>query len=124
MLFRSPFVDLRNQFHVDHIFPSVRFTAVKLRKENVPEDRIYYIMDHAERLGNLQLLEGGANNEKRAKLPAVWLKEWFNSDGALSNYCHLHDLQDVPGDVVGFEKFYLARRDTLKGKISAAVNDP
>jgi hypothetical protein len=119
-----PFVDLRNQFHVDHIFPSVRFTSIKLRKENVPEDRLYYVMDHAQRLANLQLLEGVVNNEKRAKLPSAWLKERFTSDGALSNYCQLHDLHDIPDDIVMFEQFYLARREVLKRKISAVVNGP
>ena len=77
-----PFVDLRNQFHVDHIFPSSQFTTQRLRKENVPEDRLYYFMDQAERLGNLQLLEGGLNNEKRAKLPAIWLADRFDTEQA------------------------------------------
>lgn len=111
-----PFVDLNNQFHVDHIFPSTRFTTVKLRKENVPEDKCYRFMDFAERLGNLQLLEGAVNNEKRTKLPSTWLKERFKPQDDLTNYCRLHDLKNVPEEISRFEDLYLARREVLKEK--------
>lgn len=117
-----PFVDLKNQFHVDHVFPSSRFTSMRLRKENVPEGKISQIMDYAERLGNLQLLEGTVNNEKRVKLPGAWLKEQFETEDGLTNYCRLHDLQGIPDEIASFEQFYIARRESLKKKIAAVVN--
>ena len=74
-----PFVDLRNQFHVDHIFPYGRFTPSRLRQAGVAEEDIETFRDHVNRLGNLQLLEGAINNDKRMQLPAEWLEERFSS---------------------------------------------
>ena len=30
-----PFVDLRNQFHIDHVFPAARFTQRRLKKAGI-----------------------------------------------------------------------------------------
>ena len=35
-----PFVDLHNQFHIDHVFPISRFTTQRLLKSGVPEAKI------------------------------------------------------------------------------------
>jgi hypothetical protein len=32
-----PFVDLHNQFHIDHVFPISRFTTQRLLKSGIPE---------------------------------------------------------------------------------------
>ena len=63
-----PFVDLRNQFHIDHVFPASRFTALRLSKAGVPNLKIENFIQLANTLGNLQLLEGTMNVEKRAVL--------------------------------------------------------
>jgi hypothetical protein len=68
-----PFVDLRNQFHIDHVFPISRFTGLRLSKAGVPESKVEGFVELANSLGNLQLLEGAMNVEKRAALPAEWL---------------------------------------------------
>ena len=64
-----PFVNLRNLFHIDHIFPVSRFTKSRLEAAGVPDDKIDYFSQRKNRLANLQLLEGPENYEKRAKLP-------------------------------------------------------
>jgi len=35
-----PFVDVRNHFHIDHIFPKSKFTKPKLRKAGIPDNDI------------------------------------------------------------------------------------
>lgn len=117
-----PFVDLRNHFHIDHIFPKARFTAGRLRKAAVPEDQIENLRELHNRLGNLQLLEGAFNNEKRQKLPGDWLKERYPSAEEQTNYRQLHDLGDLPDDIGRFNAFYEARRSRLREKIVTVVN--
>ena len=58
-----PFVDLRNQFHIDHVFPSSRLTVSRLRRDGVSDAGIPKYVDCANRLANLQLLDGPTNNE-------------------------------------------------------------
>src|SRR5690554_1372302 len=65
-----PGFDFSRHFHVDHIYPKGLFTASKLRKAGVAEDRIETFKAWSNRLPNLQLLEGTINNEKRQKMPS------------------------------------------------------
>ena len=116
-----PFVDLRNVFHADHVFPRSRFTVAKLRNAGVPEDRIEVFHDKANRLANLQLLEGSANKSKQDKLPAAWLAERYPDEGARANYCDLHDLGAVPDGILDFEHFYEARRDRIAARLRAVL---
>jgi hypothetical protein len=117
-----PFVDLRNNFHIDHIFPTARLTPQRLRKAGVNEDTIEVFRDHANRLSNLQLLEGAFNNEKRQKLPADWLAGRYPKATERANYCSLHDLGEVPAGITAFEEFYKARRTRLFDKITDVIN--
>ena len=65
-----PFVDLQNnKFHIDHVFPKSRFSSRRLRLAGVAEDDIPGLQDRADRLPNLQLLVGEANESKSDALP-------------------------------------------------------
>ncbi len=110
-----PFVDLRNNFHVDHIFPSARFTERRLRKAGVDEDLIDDFREQRNGLANLQLLQGPENNEKRAKMPAKWLAAL---ESGASDYADRHLLGDVPESIAEFDQFYKARRERLKQRIT------
>ncbi len=112
-----PFVDLKNLFHVDHVFPKSRFSVSKLRKAGVPDAEIDDFRDKCNRLANLQLLEGSVNQSKLDKLPAEWLAQKFPDPGARENYCNLHDLGVVPTDIVDFKAFFAARRERLAGRL-------
>lgn len=59
----------------------------------------------ADSLANLQLLEGTANIEKQAELPAEWLQSQFETQEGRSNYRDLHALGVVPAGLDGFETF-------------------
>ena len=112
-----PFVDLRNQFHVDHIFPSSRFTDRRLRDAFVPDDKVAALSDHKDRLANLQLLQGAVNTEKSATMPAAWLSDTYADDASRHEYEERHLLGRVPDAITEFDTFYSARRERLKKRI-------
>ncbi len=115
MLF--PFIDLSDQFHVDHIFPSARFTDRRLTQESVPEDQHSRFRNYKDRLPNLQLLRGAMNIEKGRSLPADWLDRTYPDDVARHAYAEQHMLGHVPDSITKFDTFYEARRDRLKKEI-------
>ena len=119
----SPSIDLRtHQFHIDHIFPKSRFTPTRLRSASVNDQQIESFADCANRIGNLQLLEGLPNIEKRDKMPADWIDEHFADDQARQHYCDLYLLGEVPRKMTGFMKFYETRRERLQEHIAELVN--
>lgn len=108
-----PFVDVGgHKFHIDHIFPSSRFSARRLLEAGVPEEDVPEFRDRANRLPNLQLLVGEANESKSDTLPQQWMTETFDAQAA-REYANLHDLGEVPADMTGFNVFFEARRDRL-----------
>ena len=109
-------LDLRQHFHVDHVFPKSRFNHTKLVTAGISQDKIDQLQDAADRLPNLQLLEGHENVQKRAMLPTEWL-ETFKSDEERENYVTTHLLAGVPDSVHNFYSFYEERRLRLKEKI-------
>ncbi len=119
----SPFIDLqRHHFHIDHVFPSSRFTPTRLRSEEVGDEHHQDFADKANRLANLQLLDGDINLEKRAKLPMDWMDEHFANAQARQHYCDLYLLDGIPRKMTGFMKFYEVRRERLQKRITELVN--
>ena len=112
-----PFVDLRNQFHIDHVFPRSRFTKRRLGRACVPDEKVADYIQCRDRLANLQLLEGSKNTEKGAKMPSKWLAQEFPGSSSRLNYENLHLLGDVPKSIAQFDVFYDARRGRLKEEI-------
>lgn len=112
-----PFVDLRNQFHVDHIFPASSFTSRRLKDACVPDDRVEAFRDRKDRLANLQLLQGAANTEKNATMPDEWLSKTYAGEASRREYEERHLLGHVPESINKFDIFYGARRERLKKRI-------
>ena len=118
-----PFVDVQShRFHIDHVFPKSRFTAARLRHAGVSDEQVHNFADCANRIANLQLLDGDINNEKRAKLPVEWMQEHFADDVARGHYCNLYLLGEIPQDVTGFMSFYETRRERLQERVAELVN--
>jgi hypothetical protein len=117
-----PFVDLRNQFHLDHIFPISRFTGAKLRKAGLADAGPDALAALANSVVNIQLLDGPANNEKRASLPSEWLAQHFSDPSVRDHYRVQHLLGDIPPDLTGFVEFCDARRERLRSAIKANLN--
>jgi hypothetical protein len=116
-----PFVDLRNQFHLDHVFPISKLSVAKLKKQGFDEAQAETMAAHANTLPNLQLLEGAINNEKRASLPHDWLNHFFQDEQSRQHYCAKHDLGNVPAELGEFEIYYRDRQDRLRQRINVLL---
>lgn len=108
------FVDLRNQFHVDHVFPISRFSPKKLKAAGYEREEGDNLRWLADTVPNLQLLDGPMNNEKRAQLPADWLRFAYTSRIAQKDYCTKHRLGDLPESINEFEAFAEARHAAIR----------
>jgi len=118
-----PGFDFSRHFHVDHIYPKGLFTASKLRKAGVPEDRIEIFKAWSNRLPNLQLLEGTINNEKRQKMPSEWYEACWPDPEARLRHLQSQGIDELPEDIVRFDDFYEQRKALLMGRIQQVVND-
>ncbi|NEI57970.1 DUF262 domain-containing protein [Rhizobium leguminosarum] len=116
-----PFVDLRNQFHLDHVFPISKLSVAKLKKQGFDEAVAEAMAIHANSLPNLQLLEGAINNEKRAAMPYDWLSRSYPDHQSRQHYLSKHDLGDIPSDLTGFEVYYRDRQERLRARLYALL---
>lgn len=117
-----PGVDVRGTFHIDHVFPKSRFTPARLRAAGVEPGEIDGLAERANRLANLQLLEGAENVDKRAKLPAAWMAEAYPNPDARAGYVSRNDLGEVPEDLTGFAEFYEQRRGRMRDRLLALLD--
>lgn len=108
-----PFVDLRYQFHVDHIFPKSAFRKRALRELGFSEEQCDDLIERANRLGNLQLLEGSRNVAKQDVMPDQWLVQEMPDEARREEYRRWHDLPPLPSDLRGFDRFYAERRKLI-----------
>jgi len=117
-----PFVDTKNHFHIDHVFPKSVFTKTNLKKSGVADTDIDDYKTMANGLPNLQLLEGSSNTQKLATMPGDWFKTMLPTAAARNNYFNNHLLGDVPDSLVEFRSFYNARRDALRSRITTLLS--
>jgi hypothetical protein len=117
-----PFVDTRNQFHIDHVFPRAVFHARKLKGLGLSPDSIERLQDLKERLPNLQLLQGPDNQSKNDQMPAQWIADTYKRDEERKDYISRHMLDGVMTDLSGFENFYEGRRKRLLERIRSVLN--
>ena len=115
--FLVPSVDLKNKFHVDHIFPASRFTRQRLMEAGVLGDKASRFAEMKDGLANLQLLSGPVNIEKQATMPDEWLLKTYPNPSSRLEYQDLHYLGEIPTSILEFESFYEARRNSLKEAI-------
>jgi hypothetical protein len=117
-----PFIDTRNQFHIDHVFPSTAFHARKLKKAAFSSEQIEELQERKDRLPNLQLLQGPDNQSKNGQMPAEWITETFKKKEDRQEYIARHLLEGVMTDLDGFGAFYDSRRDRLRQRIKDVLN--
>lgn len=116
-----PFVDFRNQFHIDHVFPRALTSRARLRRAGIPDEDIPELQEKVNRLPNLQLLEGHINEEKQAKPPRDWAKAHFPDEQQFEGYCARHDLVSLPSDVTKFDNFFDKRREALRTRVEKVL---
>jgi hypothetical protein len=117
-----PFVDLRNEFHIDHVFPQSKFTRPQLKQAGFQTEEFDELQERVQRFGNLQLLEGALNQAKNDTLPKAWLNQRFQDDSAGRDaYTQRYDIPPLPDDLKGFDTFYNARRDMITTRLRALL---
>ena len=113
-----PGLNLADQFHEDHIFPKARFSAARLRRYGIPEDKRAAFAQAANELPNLQLLRGPVNVAKKDAWPGEWLaSDAFVSEPAREQYRAQNDLDLLPDSFDGFLEFSTARRQRLEQRL-------
>ena len=115
-----PWADLRNHFHVDHIFPKSAFTAKRLREKGVVENKINDFIAYHNYIGNLQLLEDIPNIEKNA----TDFDKWLNGKIPVSehaNYKAKHFIPNVDLSMANFDVFLDEREKLLLAKLKAEL---
>ena len=112
-----PWANLRNNFHIDHIFPKSRFTVKRLQRRGVPNESVDFYMDNVNYLGNLQLLEELPNKEKSSKEFEEWLTENFPDVDGRKDYARKHYIPDVRLDFTNFEEFFGEREKLILAKL-------
>lgn len=108
-----PWADLKNNFHIDHIYPKSKFSLKKLEKRGIPADSIPYYIENVNYLGNLQLLEATPNEEKNNKDFDEWLKETFTDPEQLKAYKEKNYIPDVDLSFGNFKSFMEERKKLI-----------
>ncbi len=116
-----PGVDVRNEFHVDHVFPRSLFTSRRLVEAGVDGDLHDLYQDLRDRLPNLQLLEGTVNTSKQAQLPHEWIRTHISDPVAREGWLSAHDLSALPESITEFHHFYEQRRDRMIERLQSLV---
>lgn len=106
-----PWADLKNNFHIDHMWPKSKFTAKKLEKRGIANKDFY--MDNVNFIGNLQLLESVPNIEKKDKDFDVWLQSTYSDSKQRKDYMLKHYIPDVDLFFGNFEQFLLERKKLI-----------
>lgn len=108
-------------FEKDHIHPNSKFD--NLSALNLGWEREARWRDLKDRLPNLQLLQSGENNNKRAKPFADWLPIYRPEERSRAVYL---DQNDIPADSSlafgDFEKFYESRKQHLRSKLAQLLD--
>lgn len=108
-----PWADLKNIFHIDHIYPKSNFTKKKLEKYGVPEKQTEFYMKNFNYLGNLQLLEEVPNKEKNAHFFDEWIKKQYPDSEQRKDYMKKHYIPDIDFAFINFEEFFTEREKLL-----------
>ena len=116
-----PGINTHRVLHVDHIFPRSRFTDARLRELAVPGDDHDMFQDAANRLANLQLLEGPVNIAKQASWPGEWASDRYPDSVSRGGYLAADDLSGLPDSFNEFLEFYERRRQIIIRRLTGLL---
>jgi len=107
-------------FHKDHIHPNSKFSSMREFEIGWEREAIWW--DWKDRLPNLQLLQDGANLEKKATAFIDWLPLYRPNEEARRIYLAENDIPaDVSLDFVDFETFFTARKSRLRERLMSLL---
>ena len=116
-----PWADLKNHFHIDHMFPKSLFTRKRIQKLGVADNQADFYIDNVNYIGNLQLLEELPNKEKNNTEFKTWLEQNYADADKLKAYREKHYIPDVGVEFTNFEEFFLEREKLLVKALKAAL---
>ncbi len=107
----------QHAFQKDHIHPNSGFAD--LGPFGLGQERTSKWYDWKDRLPNIQLLQEGENNEKRAKPFKDWLPVYRPHDEERKVYLAQNDIPaGVSLDFADFEKFFVERKERLRQRLT------
>lgn len=119
-----PSFDLKNIFHIDHIYPRSFFTYSKLRMRGISDDKIDTYINYYNFLGNLQLLEDIPNIEKQDTDFEEWLLRTYPNNDEKKEYREKHLIPDVDLSFDNFIKFFEEREKLIINKLRKMLLEP
>ena len=112
-----PWADMRNHFHIDHLYPKSKFTRKQLEKRGLTEEQIEFALKNYNYIGNLQLLEAIPNMEKGSVDFDQWLTTAVPAEN-LSDYKEKHLIpRHITPTYENFESFIAAREKLIEAKL-------
>lgn len=111
-------LDFKNKFHQDHIFPKKLFTDARLKRRKIPANKIDFFLEHYNRIGNLQLIEGIPNQEKSCKDFNEWIDATYTTKADKRAYMERHFIPDVDFSLENFQEFIEQREAMLFERLS------
>lgn len=117
-----PNADLRQDFHIDHIFPKSKFTKNYLKKQNIADASAEFYCKKVNYLGNLQLLDGTLNEEKSDMLFDEWLMKTYPDKAECKEYCQKHFIPDINLSFTNFEQFLIEREELLIERLTQILS--
>ena len=117
-----PWLKYDQQFHMDHIFPRSMFKEKELKSRGIPEEQWSLWLDHKDDIGNLQLLQGVANQSKQDQDFESWLKGECSTPNDLEVYKELHLIPEVELTFENFPEFLEKRTDLLRTELARLLN--
>ena len=112
-----PWADLKNNFHIDHIYPKCYFTEKRLLRAGVSADKVQFYLENVNYIGNLQLLEATPNKEKNSTFFDKWLEDTFKDQNHLKDYKYKHFVPNVNLEFTNFEEFMNEREELIREKL-------
>ncbi|MEN6350509.1 MAG: DUF262 domain-containing protein [Syntrophomonas sp.] len=85
-----PWLDYRNQFHLDHMHPKSKFTKKEFSKLNLTNDDAECYLKYCNNIVNLQLIEGPINQQKSDMSLSDWINCMCSSSQVKDAYFNKH----------------------------------
>lgn len=112
-----PWADMRNHFHIDHMYPKSLFTRKQLAKKGLDEEDIEFAIENFNYLANLQLLESIPNIEKSNQDFDQWINKTVPPE-AISDYKEKHLIpQNIALTFMNFKEFFTKREELIAEKL-------
>ena len=126
-----PFVDTSQLHHIDHFYPRSALQQKRLERAGCASDYAAQCVDVRDRLPNLMLLAGPANNEKNDLLPLAWMEKAYPNKDQRKAAAERNDVPYgvsepkeliLPSSAAEFASFFEGRKERLRTRLTAMLS--